>query len=252
MSNIFNVPAIFSESEVKAPQLSLSIKRESINFEDKLKRHLFHGSIKHRGKDGRTYNFVDKNGEYVSSFLSPYNSKILDNIEPKVQNIVSTLIDKGYLTAASCQGHPEDNLNTRFVIIAFISDEERARFINTVDKFELPIYWYYNFLNFVELPKKPEVRDGYQISVSMHEDDIFDSIDQQRQAGYSQADLTRFWNIMFSRNYQAYYPVQMCICSMPGDVSLLTRVKTFFQWQLREYYTKKIEKSFQSLDSYNW
>jgi hypothetical protein len=246
--NIFDPPAIISE----APQYKKQNKKnDSLSFKDKLKNHLFFGSIKYRGNDGRTYNYIDKNGEHVSSFLSPYNSKILDNVEPKIKNLVKILINKGYLTASSCQGHPYDDIHIRYITIAFINEEEKINFISKINSFKLPIYWYENFLNFKENPKKPENREGMTMAINM-KDVNFTSIESLRESGYSKKDLIDFWNIMFSRNYDEYHAVSMFICSCPGDISWIERFKIKFQWPLRDYYTKKITKKFEKLDNYVW
>jgi hypothetical protein len=249
-NNIFNPPAIIVQAPDKKP-VSATQQQTHIEFEDKLRNQLFYGVIKNRGKDGRTYNYVDNNGEYVSSFLSPYNYRILDNVEPHVKTLVGTLINKGYLTASSCQGHPEDDVLNRWVIIAFISEEERTNFIDIVNSFNLPVYWYFNFLDFQEEPKLPENRDGYTISVNM-KDVTYKSIEDLRNSKYSKKDLTDFWNIMFSRNYNEYFPVQMCICSCPGDITLRKRIKTFLQWPFRDFYTRRLVTCLQNIKTYNW
>ncbi len=212
---------------------------------------MFYGTISQRGKDGRTYNYIDSNGEYVSSFLSPYNAQLLDNVEPLIRPLIAVLINKGYLTAGSCQGHPEDYKFDRWVTVAFISQEERKKFIDTVDGFGLPVYWYFNFLNFKESTKSPETRDGYIMSVNIL-DVIPGTVDAQQKLKYSRKDLTEYWNIMFSRNYSEYHAVKMCICSCPGDISFYTKIKIGLQWPFRNYYTNKLVLKLQTLEKYEW
>lgn len=251
MQQIFNPPAIIET----APALKEMpvLRAESIEFEDKLKRQMFFGSISKRGLDGRTYNYIDKNGEYVSSFLSPYNSNILDNIEPKIKNLISVLLNKGYLTAGSCQGHTvgKDKSLTRWVMISFISIEERDQFIKQVDSFNLPIYWYFNFLNTKKNPKKKETREGKVMSINF-KNYTYKSIDEARYSGYTDDDLTAYWNIMFARKYTQYYPVMMCICSCPGDLSFFDKIKIFLFWPLRNYYTTKLTDKMKTINSYEW
>jgi hypothetical protein len=251
MQNIFNPPAIIQ----KAPALKQipAIRRESIEFEDKLKRHMFFGSISKRAKDGRTYDHIDKNDEYVSSFLSPYNANILDNVEPKIKDLISVLINKGYLTAGSCQGHTtgKDKNLSRWVMISFISTEERDKFINQVNDFNLPVYWYFNFLNTNENPKQEEFREGKALSINFKNHN-FKSLDEARCSGYTSEDLAAYWNIMFARKYIEYYPVMMCICSCPGDISFFEKVKIFLFWPLRNYYTNKLTNKMKTIDNYEW
>jgi hypothetical protein len=249
--NLIHPPAIVAPAPVR---VNSSSQRENIEFKDKLKRQMFFGKISKRGEDGRTYNFIDKNNNYVSSFLSPYNTDILDNVEPEIRKVVNVLIQKGYLTAGSCQGHPDDKVDktfVRWVNIAFVSDEERQNFIDAVDSFDLPVYWYFNFLDFKENPKKLEKRDGITLYVNM-QDKIFKDIYSQMSEKYSKQDLTDYWNIMFGRSYSEYYAVKMCICSCPGDIDWLTKIKTFVTWPFRNYYTRLLARELETLDTYKW
>jgi hypothetical protein len=242
----FDPPAIIAPAPIQK-----AVQQQHLEFCDKLRHQMFYGTISQRGKDGRTYNYIDSNGEYVSSFLSPYNAQLLDNVEPLIRPLIAVLINKGYLTAGSCQGHPEDYKFDRWVTVAFISQEERKKFIDTVDGFGLPVYWYFNFLNFKESPKSPETRDGYTMSVNIL-DVIPGTVDAQQKLKYSRKDLTEYWNIMFSRNYSEYHAVKMCICSCPGDISFYTKIKIGLQWPFRNYYTNKLVLKLQTLEKYEW
>lgn len=244
--DLFDPPAIVAPAPVQK-----AVKQQHLEYRDKLRHQMFYGTIGQRGKDGRTYNYIDSNGEYVSSFLSPYNPNLLDNVEPLIRPLIAVLINKGYLTAGSCQGHPDDYQFTRWITLAFISPEERKKFIDAVDSFRLPVYWYFNFLDFKESPKLPETRDGYAMSVNIR-DLIPGSVDEQRKLKYSKKDLTDYWNIMFSRNYSEYYAVNMCICSCPGDISFSCKIKTGLQWPFRNYYTNKLVSKLQNLTKYEW
>jgi len=251
MQHIFNPPAIVAN----APALREAsvVRPEHIEFEDKLRRQMFFGSISKRGPDGRTYNYIDKSGEYVSNFLSPYNKNILDNVEPEIKNLISVLLNKGYLTAGSCQGHTvgKDKSLTRWVMISFVSDEERSQFIKQVNNLKLPVFWYFNFLNTDKRPKEQETRDGITLSINF-KNHVNKSIDEARSAGYTDDELTAYWNIMFARKYAEYYPVMMCICSCPGDISVLEKIKTFMLWPFRNYYTTKLTDKIKSINNYEW
>ena len=251
MQNIINPPAIIQKAP--ASKQIQALRHESIQFEDKLKRHMFFGSISKREVDGRTYDYIDKNGEYISSFLSPYNANILDNVEPKIKNLISVLLNKGYLTAGSCQGHSigKDKDLNRWVMISFISDDERNKFINQVNAYNLPVYWYFNFLNTDKNPKQTEFRDGKTLSINF-KDSTYNTLDEARMSGYTSDDLASYWNIMFGRKYTEYYPVMMCICSCPGDISFFEKIKILLYWPLRNYYTTKLTNKMKTIDNYEW
>ena len=242
----FDPPAIIAPAPIQK-----AVQQQHLEYRDKLRHQLFYGTISQRGKDGRTYNYIDSNGEYVSSFLSPYNPQLLDNVEPLIRPLIAVLINKGYLTAGSYQGHPEDYKFDRWVTVAFISQEERKKFIDTVDSFGLPVYWYFNFLNFKESPKLLETRDGYTMSVNIL-DIVPGTVDAQQKLKYSRKDLTEYWNIMFSRNYSEYWAVKMCICSCLGDISFYNKIKIGLQWPFRNYYTNKLVLKLQILEKYEW
>jgi hypothetical protein len=236
---IVNPPAIYAQQQQQQKRAA-----QAMTFGQKLTWHLFYGEIAKRAADGRTYNYQDSNGEYISSFLSPYNQKILDNVEPEVRTLIALLINRGYLTTASCQGHEDQR--TRFVQLAFPTEQSRTDFVQWVDSLNLPVYWYYNFVNAEDCPKQPETREGITLSINMR-DCQYSTIAEQRAMGYTLQDLTDFWNIMFCRGEKCYWPLQMSICSQPGDVSRWQQFKIMCQWPLRNYYTKQLVKQLKHL-----
>jgi len=252
MSDLFNPPAIIRKYQAENSSASVELKQSAMvhqTTEDVLRHKLFYGSIKLRGTDGRTYDYYEKEtGEYISSYLSPYNKNILNNVEPGIVDVVEELLSKGYLTWGSCQGHPSDGMNRRWVGLAFISEEERAKFIKLVSSFNLPVYWYFNFLKF---NKRPEKREGMTIGINPN--NRYKDRAEQLRGSYTEEDLTEWWNLTFARNYKKYYPVMMFISSCQGDITFLSKLKILYQWPFRDLHTAKLASKLKNnLEVYQW
>jgi hypothetical protein len=160
---------------------------------------------------GRTYNFIDEHGEYISSFVSQY-SKIIDkNLEPLIKQAVLSLHEKGYLTFTSCQGHQIGD--HRYIGIVFNTKEQKEKFINEVDNLKCNIYWYDNVINTVERPKQKIPFWASVITLHIVFDDFTfsnSSIVDRREKPYTDQHLTKFWNIQMCRNYDHYECIIMC------------------------------------------
>lgn len=64
---------------------------------------------------------------------SPYSKGFEDCLDPKIKKIVVTLVGKGYLPSASCEGH--SLLEPRYVVLCFGSKESRLQFKNSFTGF---------------------------------------------------------------------------------------------------------------------
>lgn len=64
---------------------------------------------------------------------SPYSKGFEDCLDPKMKKIVMTLVKKGYLPSASCEGH--SFLEPRYIVLCFGSMESRLRFKNSFPGF---------------------------------------------------------------------------------------------------------------------
>jgi hypothetical protein len=203
---------------------------------------LFKHSNKFKTKDGRPYEYIDKDGEYVSSHVSPYNPFIDENIDPGVFDLVMLLINKGYLTCSSCEGHSDRKF--RYVTIAFNTMEQLNNFKKNILKSKLPLNfrisdkknqaWYghnvtYNYKEIKE--KKLSVQEFIKISGKITEE-----------------DFVKHYNTMFLRDYTEYYLMQIRIASLPEtNFTFLGILKYIFQYpyyfvvyKFRNYFTKKL------------
>lgn len=201
--------------------------------------------------DGRTYTKVDKDGNYISHYVSPYAEKFWSgmNVEPGIEPVVRALWDKGYLTFTSCQGH--DNSPHRYVGVVFVNDEERDKFVKSMS--HLPVTWHYDCVNPIDEPLEHD--DGNWMRMQWDQEDTTTKTQQDfTDKRYTKAQLTKFWNIMFSRNYQSFSPVIMCVgCTMNA-----TNEFNYYWWKFRYKFTRnrvttKVAKFISSqLTQYYW
>ena len=160
----------------------------------------------HTGEDGRTYTDIDKDGNYISTFVSQYSDIIRENIEPGVKDAVLKLHEKGYLTFTSCQGHEDSKY--RYIGVLFNTKEQKQEFINNVNAFNCNIHWYDNVINSIERPCRPipnYAEGAITIHVVWDDKSYHDSTRiERRQRPYTDLELTKFWNILTCRNYSNY------------------------------------------------
>lgn len=184
------------------------------NFEspdEALQWQLFHQGNPLRGHDGRTY-YEYRDGKYLSHFVSQYSSIIYDNVEPGVRDLVRALHDKGYLTFGSCQSH--SRTERRWVGLAFWSEQSRDSFVNVIRSADLPVHFQY----------ETEQERGIKLNLKF--------------------DQTRYWNIMFCRRYDRYYPIWMLICGLPFEEetwSLMRILRTLFYTRiLKPFFVNRV------------
>lgn len=216
------------------------------NMEELHRYSLFEKPIKFRGKDGRTYDYVDENGRYISHFISQHSPLINDNLEPGVAVLVRLLHLKGYLTMGSCQGHEDSPF--RWVSLAFPEKEQLESFQKLVDELKLPITWYDNFLNFREKKKKLD-DDSYQLAFTWNQYNVnARSLESLRDQGYSEEELTKYLNIMYSRDHQKYHLIKMVIASKMGDKSFFEKLRWKRWYQKRDEITEKLVAALDQTD----
>lgn len=219
------------------------------NMEELHRYSLFEKHIKFRGADGRTFDYVDEKGKYISHYVSQFSSIINDNLEPGVAVLVRLLHLKGYLTMGSCQGHEDSPF--RWVSLAFPERSQLDDFMKMVDKFELPITWYENFLNFREKNKTFD-DNSYQVSFTWNQyNPISRSLESLREQGYSEDELTIYLNIMYSRDHKKYHLVKMVIASKMGDKSFFDSWKWKRMYKKREEVTENLVEALDQCDFVN-
>jgi hypothetical protein len=200
------------EYNIQAPYYQAAATSESVSVKEMHRRAMFEVGNTQTGKDGRTYVSIDRDGEYQSCFVSQYSKIIEKNIEPKIAAVCRALHNKNYLTFGSCQGHSDSKL--RWVGLVFNTKEQKSEFVRSVDQLELPVYWYDNHINTVERPckKLPWYVDGLKLHIVWNSTHLQNaSTSERREYPYTDSDLTNFWNLQMSRQYQHYESVILTI-----------------------------------------
>lgn len=235
-----------TEERVTEAKRSAKKKTVRMNIELMHRYALFEKPIRCRGADGRTYDYQDENGKYVSHFISQDSPLLIDNLEPGVAMLVRVLHSKGYLTMGSCQGHEDSKF--RWVIMVFPEDDQLKKFQEMVNSFRLPITWYNNFLNFKEKPRQPDL-DGHQLSFTWDQAEVQNrSLENLGRQGYTEEELTRYLNIMFSRKQRKYHLVKMVVCSKMGNKSFFEKLKWKRLYNKREKVTDKLVQALLETD----
>lgn len=156
-------------------------------------------------KDGRIYMKLDNNGLLFANSVSPYSDTFFNNIEPKIEPLVSALHQKRYLTYSSCEGH--GYTFRRYVGLAFSDEEIRQYVINEIQKLRLygiELRAYNQVVNQkVNLNQKnPRYTNKFKPTELTEDEQV-----QKKEAE------TKTFNIQFHRHYESYYFLEIVIFS---------------------------------------
>ena len=231
MNNIINPAAIISEYK------SVSSKSQKSVFTNRelLQRSFFQNTNKFKGIDGRTFDYIDENGEYVSSRVSPYSLFIEDNLEPKIKDVVLVLLKKGYLTTDSCQGHSDRKY--RFVNVAFNTQQQLEKFKKFIS--------INKFISFEEIDLREPQKNGYVVVYDQCGNNN-QSIEKMKKNSSSYGDCVDYFNMMFLRDYDNYFLLKVKI----SDGESFSPIKRVIYYFFNDYYTKNFLKSLQNMPDY--
>lgn len=234
-----NPSPIVSESFEQQLGISLKQQQHFSSLEDLHKWALFNLGNTQKGPDGRTYVFINSDGQYVSRFVSQFSDLINDNIEPKIHAVIEALHKKGYLTFGSCQGHPGEIDWRRWFGVCFASAESREQFIQNLKSFQLPLtYW-----KDIATPSKKE-GSGLRLKLTYRQKN-------NDEGSHTPEEITKYWNIMFCRNYTQYYPLAVGICSdLSGQKRILNFLRFFAAQRHIDKFTKKLATNLIDLPEY--
>jgi hypothetical protein len=144
--------------------------------------------------DGRIH--ATKPGEdYKVAAVSPYNPKFHTQIEAGVWPLVDALIQKGYLTCSSCEGHTWDT-HAR-VSLVFPTIESAQEFTNQV---KMPLW---------------EIKIKTNREIYNHENNLKTTVDILNQQELKKKVFS-YYNQIFQRNYSEYYYVDMYLPKYSG------------------------------------
>lgn len=226
---------IITSSQVKQ-SVSPVLQEEVLNINN-TKDYVYYithkvNNVKQKG--GRIYMKME-NGDISANSVSPYAEKFMDNVEEKIQPLVSALRGKRYLTYSSCMGHGFSF--RRYVGLAFSDEETRdyvAQQIKSLKLLGVKTVPFDNVSNtrvtVNERTKKP----------------TFGKYTEEERQKINYAHEAETFNIQFHRNYERYYFLEIVILDVikfeyEGIVQELKKlgwkfVKTF----LWDYLTEKV------------
>ena len=178
----------FAETRVQQNQNNFQSKEELIY-------HLTHKTNNILHEDGRIYLKINASGELFAQSISPYSETFLNNIEPKIKELVQAFINKRYLTYSSCEGHGLSF--RRYVGLAFCDENSRRHIKEEILKLKLPgVYCVEKEAvsnNVIEYSEK---------SYYYKEKAIAENIKEQERESC---------NIQFHRSYDQYYFLEIVI-----------------------------------------
>lgn len=178
-----------------------SIQQNKNNFqtEEELIYHLTHKTNNILHSDGRIYLKINANGELFAQSISPYSETFLNNIEPKIKNLVQAFINKRYLTYSSCEGHGLSF--RRYVGLAFCDEESRKHIKDEIMNLNLPgVYCLEKAI--VSNNKIEFSQNKYYYKEKEKEKELKSEVKIQE---------TNSFNIQFHRNYEEYYFLEIVI-----------------------------------------
>lgn len=119
MYNIFNPPA-YVETETRAARAQHQITATHCDPNTRLEELLRTRAPNRRNKDGR----INTEGLYpgvMAITVSPYHDQFQSQVEPGVWPAVKSLVDKGWFTVSSCEGH-NDGMDDYYYIMLALAD----------------------------------------------------------------------------------------------------------------------------------
>lgn len=227
-------------AEKVAIQENIQLKQAYNQFEntEQLIYYLTHKTNNILHKDGRIYLKITAKGELFAQSISPFSETFFDNIEPKIKNLVKSLIDKRYLTYSSCEGH--DMTFRRYIGLAFADEDSRNHIINEIKKLKLPGVQYHKKDSVANCPVEFNDKGDYTYKNKI--------IPIQE---INEKEIEAF-NIQFHRQYERYYFLELVI--LPAISDFPKKILSFncLKWIIKnipllfakkflvEIYTKKI------------
>lgn len=209
---------------------SVKINQQLKQFEktEDLIYYLTHKTNNKIHNNGRIYLKINAKGDLFAQSISPYSDTFLENIEPKIKNLVSGFIKKRYLTYSSCEGHGYSF--RRYIGLAFSDTESREVLISEIKKLRLCG---------VEFVEKNSVSNN---PLQFNKEQIYTYnkkiIPEDK---YSEKE-TQAFNIQFHRHYERYYFLELIISKSIEKFNDNYISLSFIKWLWRNLPTILIKK----------
>jgi len=203
---------------------SLSVKKEALikeegeqsMTEEDVHQYLFFQAHNKKQSDGRINAGYQEDGQLKAISVSPRFKYFEGQVEPLIYPSVKILVNKGYMTISSCDGHPRRAM----IKIGFGNKGSRARFIDELSLQKVPM------IKFVEhedcINMKMELIEKEKARSSRVED-------HEKNKDIDKANAKAF-NFQFKRNYEKWYFLDIIILThQPQNLAEYLKVS----WALR-------------------
>lgn len=237
MSNLRQT-GLFAEKATIQDNIELKKVKNQFEKTEELIYHITHNTNNVTHKDGRIYLKINANGELFAQSISPFSKTFFDNIEPKIKDLIQSLMDKRYLTYSSCEGH---NMTfRRYVGLAFVDADSREHIINEIKNLNLYGIEYHLKDSVANCPIEFNDKGNYT-----YKNKIIPKTE------ISEKEIEAF-NIQFHRQYERYYFLELIILKAVPDFKGKIISFSFIKWIfnniplifakkfLVDVYTKKI------------
>lgn len=206
MSNksIIEPIAYYAKSEQASSSIkNVILKQEKIEFKSNREFvHYITHKVNNKLKNGRI-NYEMEDGSLGAVSVSPYSETFLNNIEPKILDLVVALHQKRYLTCSSCEGHGPTF--RRYVTLAFGDDESRDYVKSMIES--LKLYGVkcrlYNSLANVTFGQNGTTNKPIMTSAKVRT--------EEEKLQLADDNEIEVFNIQFHRNYSNYYFMEVVI-----------------------------------------
>lgn len=216
------------KAEINKQDLSRTLiaRRNEFKSDKEFIKYVTHEVNNKKQKSGRICMEILPDGTVYANSVSPHNKKFLENIEPKIKDLVSAFINKRYLTYSSCEGH--DLTFRRYVGLAFADEDSRQYVIDEISNLNI---WGVKF-NKLDSVINQNVTFTDSKPIEYKEKLQYDLLESNIE---NEAEV---FNISFHKNYTRYYFLELIIY----DVTNFD--KTFFKTPLKHIRTWIMKKFF--------
>ncbi|MGD1524118.1 hypothetical protein [Vibrio owensii] len=210
-------------------KIQAEVKQEVKKTQEQLYNEIFMTGHNKRHPDGRVHTGIpcDMPDWYLAMSISPDYKEFDTQVEEGIYPAVKALVDKGYMTISSCQGHP----GRIHLQIGFGNEYSRDHLIDVVKSFNIPTaeFIIHNHCANVNFDMKDLLnKDLKNVSV------FGDGVDEEDLIALN----AQSFNFQFHKNYKQWFFV---------DINVLD--KHFTTWKGIQYwwYIRKKEKLLQML-----
>lgn len=163
--------------------------------EKEIYKSLFLSPLNKLQSDGRINGGYNKEGLLLAHSISPQFEQFEGQVEKGVYPIVSALIDKGYMTICSCEGHP-GRLNVK---LGFGTENCRLVFMEYLERLNIP------FLRLIPHEHCINMQANFNSKKENHAESIFDRYHVECETEALYIENAKAFNFQFQTDFLKWY-----------------------------------------------